>query len=560
MNLFQLVLKQMRQRALSTWLTMLSVLLGVALAVGTLLIERESAALFVQSDYGYDVIVGAKASDLQLVLNTVYHLDKSPGNIPWTFYQTLRTDPRFEPLVKAVVPYVVGDSVEGQRAVGTLPELFGFDNQTGKPLEGYNERGELLPAYQSPLVDPADRDPAKPVAADVIGYRAGKKYELASGRMFHPRRFEAVVGADIPRLLKLNIGGTFRITHGLPAANETPDVHDERWTIVGVLKPTHTANDRVLFVPVISYFAIGSHKEGLEAQKAIHAGADVYAGTRPATSPADAGHDQPDADHDDHADQAGHDAANPGGPDAHDADADADHDAPDAAKPGGPDAHAAHDAGADHDAPAGGHHHHHKAFTLTPDGDIQLDLPESAWQASALLVKTRGGGGTAQQLIYLVRNGDIATAVAPGQVMRGFFETFLAPGAQLLLLVSILVTIVAAVGILVSIYNSVSARLREIAILRALGATRYRVLAIICLEATFVGFMGAVLGLILGHGVAAGVSAYFQRTLGQGIDWITVGPSEWMYVAGVTIIALLAGLAPAWKAYRTPVATHLVGG
>ena len=31
MNLFQLTFKQMRQRALSTWLTLLSVLLGVAL-------------------------------------------------------------------------------------------------------------------------------------------------------------------------------------------------------------------------------------------------------------------------------------------------------------------------------------------------------------------------------------------------------------------------------------------------------------------------------------------------------------------------------------------------
>ena len=46
MNLFQLVLKNMRQRSLSTTLTLLSVLLGVALAIGIMILRRESAKLF----------------------------------------------------------------------------------------------------------------------------------------------------------------------------------------------------------------------------------------------------------------------------------------------------------------------------------------------------------------------------------------------------------------------------------------------------------------------------------------------------------------------------------
>ena len=44
MNLFQLVLKQMRQRALGTWLTLLSVVLGVALAVAVLLVRAGRAS------------------------------------------------------------------------------------------------------------------------------------------------------------------------------------------------------------------------------------------------------------------------------------------------------------------------------------------------------------------------------------------------------------------------------------------------------------------------------------------------------------------------------------
>jgi hypothetical protein len=52
MNVLTLVVKQMRQRSLSTWLTLLSVLLGVGLAVSIMILRREGAALFGQTDYG----------------------------------------------------------------------------------------------------------------------------------------------------------------------------------------------------------------------------------------------------------------------------------------------------------------------------------------------------------------------------------------------------------------------------------------------------------------------------------------------------------------------------
>jgi putative ABC transport system permease protein len=58
MNLFQLVIKQMRQRALSTCLTILSVTLGVALAVAIMIVRREGQSLFAQNDFGYDILIG----------------------------------------------------------------------------------------------------------------------------------------------------------------------------------------------------------------------------------------------------------------------------------------------------------------------------------------------------------------------------------------------------------------------------------------------------------------------------------------------------------------------
>src|SRR5437016_11410049 len=133
MNLLQLILKNMRQRALSTWLTLLSVLIGVALAVAVMILQRESDKLFGQSDFGYDILIGPpKGSPLQLTLNTVYHLDKSPGNIPYTLYEDMSRKPGetlptghvdYRSYVKWAIPFMVGDSYNGRRIVGTSPQM-----------------------------------------------------------------------------------------------------------------------------------------------------------------------------------------------------------------------------------------------------------------------------------------------------------------------------------------------------------------------------------------------------------------------------------------------------
>ena len=46
--------------------------------------------------------------------------------------------------------------------------------------------------------------------------------------------------------------------------------------------------------------------------------------------------------------------------------------------------------------------------------------------------------------------------------------------------------------------------------------------------------------------------------MGEGIRWDVVSVDELYYLVAVIIIAVLAGLVPALKAYRTPVATNLV--
>lgn len=129
MNLVKIVIKNMRQRALATWLTGASVMLGVALAVAILLIKLGVQQRFEQGTLGYEMVVGAKGSPLQLVLNVVYNLDISPGNISWKLFEKLRDDKR----VKLAVPFSVGDNYHGFRIVGTTDSFFkDFEFEPGR--------------------------------------------------------------------------------------------------------------------------------------------------------------------------------------------------------------------------------------------------------------------------------------------------------------------------------------------------------------------------------------------------------------------------------------------
>ncbi|MBV8780158.1 MAG: ABC transporter permease, partial [Phycisphaerae bacterium] len=242
MNLFELVLKQMRQRALSTWLTLLSVVLGVALAIAILILRRESGALFGQKSYGFEVLIGKKGSATQLVMNTVYHLDVSPGNIPFSLYEQMLHSAQYRPYVRLAVPIMVGDSYQGIfPIVGTSPNLFGFDDD-----------GKKLPPES------------------VMEYQPDQRYQFASGRDFLPHKFEAVLGADIVKKTKLTIGSTFQATHGFPRPEQVPDIHPTVWTVVGILAPTHTAADRCVYIPFESLYTIGEHDIGMLYQMYLH--------------------------------------------------------------------------------------------------------------------------------------------------------------------------------------------------------------------------------------------------------------------------------------------------
>src|ERR1041385_7205829 len=115
-----IVSRSLKQHALSTCVTALSVALATGLIMAVFAVKTQTHDAFTGGPVGFDAVLGARGSQLQLVLNTIFHLETSPGNIPWAMYKEISSRPQ----VSLAIPYAVGDNYHGFRIVGTTEELF----------------------------------------------------------------------------------------------------------------------------------------------------------------------------------------------------------------------------------------------------------------------------------------------------------------------------------------------------------------------------------------------------------------------------------------------------
>ncbi|KUL23907.1 ABC transporter permease [Actinoplanes awajinensis] len=98
-------------------------------------------------------------------------------------------------------------------------------------------------------------------------------------------------------------------------------------------------------------------------------------------------------------------------------------------------------------------------------------------------------------------------------------------------------------------------RLRELALLRAMGASRAQVIGSVETEALIVGVVSSVTGVLLGVGVGRLLAWLYSTYLGGGVDLapLNVPPAAVLAGLGMGIaVTMLAALAPALRAARIP--------
>ena len=106
--------------------------------------------------------------------------------------------------------------------------------------------------------------------------------------------------------------------------------------------------------------------------------------------------------------------------------------------------------------------------TTTRTSIFTRELPDSAKPVSTVLVCTRDPRSQTLPLANSINNGKEAQAAVPVKEISDLFEKIVGNIEIVLLVFAVMIVLVAGIGIMVSIYNSMNDRRHEIAIMRAL--------------------------------------------------------------------------------------------
>ncbi len=455
MNLLHIAWRNMQQRGFATMLTVFSMALGVALVVLVLSISWTITESFDRnSNVGYNLIVGARGGSLQLVLNSVFYLSKPIEVLPYDDYLEL-------------LP-----SDERQKEIKRIGGRIAEPDRAGL-YSAYTQGGFAIPICLGDYYGPFRVVGTTPAFFEKLRY--GKlndsEYKFKAGRNFvdhSPEHgfFEAVVGSQVAAAMNVTVGDTLQTTHGDPEGTG----HGEAFTVVGVLAPTGTPNDRAAFINIEGFYLMDNH-------------------ARAFVDPA-------------HPDEL-------------------------------------------------------KVDVEREASTAANRLPLEKRDVVAVLVKP-GNPLFAVSLERPVNKTMRMQAVSPILEISNMLAMFVGPVKNALLGLTIVVCVVSGISILVSIYNSMSDRRRDIAVMRALGARRDVVLRVVLLESMLIAILGGVIGWFAGHAVGVACADMVEERTGLQIGFLnTITVYELTLIPGLVILATLAGIIPALVAYRTDVSRNL---
>lgn len=184
-------------------------------------------------------------------------------------------------------------------------------------------------------------------------------------------------------------------------------------------------------------------------------------------------------------------------------------------------------------------------------------LPLEKRDLTAILVKT-GEPMFAVNLKWTIDKRLNTQAVSPLAQIANLLQVFVTPIRNVLLILTFMVCIVSAISILVSIYNSMNERRRDIAVMRALGARRDVIMTIVLLESLLIAVGGGLVGWLAGHVSGLLASDYIEQQTGLQVGMFnTISWQEAILIPTLVFLAVLAGILPALAAYRTDVSKNL---
>lgn len=192
---------------------------------------------------------------------------------------------------------------------------------------------------------------------------------------------------------------------------------------------------------------------------------------------------------------------------------------------------------------------------MTPEQALAQDLRPRSLNALRVGLKSRSAVFSVQRRVGAYA-AEPLMAILPGVALDELWEV-VGAGEQALRLMGALVAVVSLAGLVAVVVGTLAQRLRELAVLRSLGAGPRWVLLLLGLEGLLLSAAGALLGSLGWLLVQALAGSWLQAQHGVSLGPALMTPEELQVLGGVLAAGLLASLLPGWRAYRLSMAQGL---
>lgn len=147
-------------------------------------------------------------------------------------------------------------------------------------------------------------------------------------------------------------------------------------------------------------------------------------------------------------------------------------------------------------------------------------------------------------------------AILPGVALDELWDV-IGVGEKALLGISAMVALVSLVGLMAVVLAGLNERRRELAVLRAVGASPAHVGLLLAFEGSGITLLGLLLGTALMVALVWGAGPVLQTASGVSLQLWPATPGQLAVLVAVGAAGCLASAVPAWRAYRWSLADGL---
>jgi putative ABC transport system permease protein len=211
-----------------------------------------------------------------------------------------------------------------------------------------------------------------------------------------------------------------------------------------------------------------------------------------------------------------------------------------------PDEH--HDAeGHDHDAEG----HDHTQHTYANDNAGLLEHPEQEVTSILIQYKNRTNFQALNFGRNINENTDMQAASPAIEINRLY--NMIGVGTDALRGLAILISLVSALSIFISLFKSMRERKYELALIRVLGASRFKLFGLIVLEGLILAFIGWLIGTALSHTGVELIAGYLKSDFRYSFTGWKFISEEWLILAVSLMLGFVAAIIPAVQAAKTDI-------